>query len=78
LRRLIASEMVTVDGFFARPNGALDWFVESRELKKSENDLVESADTILYGRVTYQMMAVHTSLGSRFIASAKLPLACGQ
>jgi hypothetical protein len=32
VRRLIASEMVTVDGFFAGPNGELDWFVQSEEL----------------------------------------------
>jgi dihydrofolate reductase len=57
LRRLIASEMVTVDGFFAGPNEELDWFVQDEELDKFANDLIESVDTILYGRVTYQMMA---------------------
>jgi hypothetical protein len=30
VRRLIASEMVTVYGFFAGPNGELDWFVHDR------------------------------------------------
>jgi dihydrofolate reductase len=57
LRRLIASEMVTVDGFFAGPNGELDWFVQSEELDKFALDLLDSVDTILYGRATYQMMA---------------------
>jgi dihydrofolate reductase len=57
VRRLIASEMVTVDGFFAGPNGELDWFVQDEELDKFANELIESVDTILYGRATYQMMA---------------------
>jgi hypothetical protein len=49
LRRLIASEMGTVDGFFAGPNGELDWFVQDEELDKFAN-VLESVDTILYGR----------------------------
>jgi len=57
LRRIIASEMVTVDGFFSGPNGELDWFVEDEEGDKFANDLLDSVDTILYGRATYQMMA---------------------
>jgi dihydrofolate reductase len=59
LRRLLASEMVTVDGFFAGPNGELDWFVQGEELDEFANNLLDSVDTILYGRVTYQMMAGH-------------------
>jgi dihydrofolate reductase len=59
LRRLIASEMVTVDGFFAGANGELDWFVQGEELDEFANNLLDSVDTILYGRVTYQMMAGH-------------------
>jgi dihydrofolate reductase len=57
LRRLIASEMVTVDGFFAGDNGELAWFVQSEELDRFATKLLDSVDTILYGRVTYQMMA---------------------
>ena len=57
MRRLIASEMVTVDGFFSGPNGELDWFVQDDELGRFASDLIDSVDTILYGRVTYQMMA---------------------
>jgi dihydrofolate reductase len=57
LRRLIVSEMVTVDGFFSGPNGELDWFVQDDSLERFANDLLDSVDTILYGRVTYQLMA---------------------
>jgi dihydrofolate reductase len=57
LRRLIASEMVTVDGFFSGPKGEVDWFVQSEDLEEFAQKLIDSVDTILYGRVTYQMMA---------------------
>jgi dihydrofolate reductase len=56
LRRLIASEMVSVDGFFSGPNGEVDWFVQSEDLEEFAQHLIDSVDTILYGRVTYQMM----------------------
>jgi dihydrofolate reductase len=49
--------MVTIDGFFAGDNGELDWFVQSEELDRFATKLLDSVDTILYGRLTYQMMA---------------------
>ena len=57
MRKIIVSEMVTVDGFFAGSNGELDWFIQSEELDAYAMDLLESSDTILYGRKTYEMMA---------------------
>lgn len=57
MRRIIASEMVSIDGFFSGPNGELDWFVQDEELDRFAHELLDSVDTILYGRATYQMMA---------------------
>jgi dihydrofolate reductase len=57
LLRRVASEMVSIDGFFAGPNGQLDWFVQDEELDRYADELLNSVDTILYGRVTYEMMA---------------------
>lgn len=51
--------MVTVDGFFSGPNGELDWFVQDKELEKFATELIDSVDTILYGRATYEMMVGH-------------------
>ena len=49
--------MVTLDGFFARPNREIDWFVWNEEMTKYAIDLASAVDTILFGRVTYEMMA---------------------
>jgi len=57
MRRILVSEMVTVDGFFAGTNGELDWFGQDEALDTFALDLLESVDTLLYGRVTYEMMA---------------------
>ncbi len=49
--------MVTLDGFFAGPNGELDWFVVDEELNEYSIDLLSNVDTLLFGRVTYQLIA---------------------
>ena len=57
MRKIIASEMVTLDGYFAGPNGEIDWFVYNKEIEKYGIELARTVDTILFGRVTYEMMA---------------------
>ncbi len=57
MRKIIASEMVTLDGYFAGPNGEIDWFFWNDEMAKSAIDLISSVDTLLFGRVTYELMA---------------------
>jgi dihydrofolate reductase len=49
--------MVTVDGFFEGPNRNIDWFVFDDELEKYILETQVNADTLLFGRVTYQLMA---------------------
>jgi len=48
--------MVSLDGIFAGPNGEIDWFVVNDEFFQSATDLLNSVDTLLFGRVTYQGM----------------------
>jgi dihydrofolate reductase len=57
MKRLIAWNMVTLDGFFSAPDGNLDWFVFDDELDKYIRETQPQADTLVFGRVTYQMMA---------------------
>lgn len=57
MRKIIVSNNVTIDGFFAGPNGELDFFVWDDEMAKFSTDQLKTMDTILLGRVTYQLFA---------------------
>lgn len=57
MRKIIASEMVTLDGLFAGPNGEIDWFSWNEEMARYAIDLISTVDTLLFGRVTYELMA---------------------
>ena len=57
MRKLIVSEAVTLDGYFAGPNGEIDWQVLGPAHRSYSIELLDEADTLLFGRVTYEMMA---------------------
>jgi dihydrofolate reductase len=47
---------VSLDGFVAGPNGEIDWVNFDDDLIEDVQGLVNTADTALFGRVTYQLM----------------------
>ena len=57
MRKVIVSNFMTLDGFFAGLGGDLDWFVWDGEMAEYMKQQFGAIDTILFGRVTYQMMA---------------------
>jgi dihydrofolate reductase len=57
MRKVIVSNYMTLDGFFAGPHEELDWFVWDEETAADARELLGSVDTILFGRVTYELMA---------------------
>lgn len=59
MRKVIVSTWVTLDGFMAGPNGEMDWVSEhfDEAMGKYESDLVDRADTLILGRVTYESFA---------------------
>ena len=61
MRKIGAFENVSLDGYFAGPNGEIDWFVahsgSQAELDEFAVDSIKSTDTLLFGRVTYELMA---------------------
>jgi len=57
MRKLIMWNMVTVDGYFEGPGHDLGWFVFDDELEKYILETQATADTLLFGRLTYEMMA---------------------
>ena len=59
MRRIVAFNNVSADGYFAAPDGNLDWVVPDEELDKAVGDAIDrgGTDTFLFGRKTYQMFA---------------------
>lgn len=57
MRKVIVSEMVSLDGFFSGPNGELDWHVVDEEFNEFALEQLNAMDALLFGRVTYQVMA---------------------
>lgn len=59
MRKVIMFNRVSVDGFFAGPNGEIDWFIVDPELDKALHSMGQPdaalPDTVLLGRVTYQL-----------------------
>lgn len=57
MRKVIVSNLVSLDGLIAAPGGDLSWFAVGPEFFADYHDgLIASMGAILYGRVTYEMM----------------------
>ena len=54
MRKIVMLNRVSVDGFFAGPNGEIDWFIHDPEVDQAAHEGIQ-ADTVLFGRVTYQL-----------------------
>lgn len=54
MRKVTMLNRVSIDGFFAGPNGEIDWFIHDPEVDKAAHEMMRP-DTLLLGRVTYQM-----------------------
>lgn len=47
--------LVSIDGFFAGTDGNIDWHVVDEEFNKAAVEMIQRFDTILFGRITYQL-----------------------
>ncbi len=59
MRKVIVSNLVSVDGFFEGPNKELDWHVGDDEFFAYAKEMLRNADTLIFGAVTYKMMAAY-------------------
>ena len=57
MRKIIVQEMITVDGFFAGTKGEIDWHNVDAEFNDFAISMLTTADTLLFGRTTYDLMA---------------------
>lgn len=74
MRKIIVSEMVSVDGFFARSNGEIDWHVVDEEFNQYAINLLNTLDTILFGRVTYELFESYWPIAAKDPATSKSDL----
>jgi dihydrofolate reductase len=56
MRKVIFQMLVTLDGFFERPNGELDWHNVDQEFHEFSIDMLNNVDFLLFGRKTYELM----------------------
>jgi len=54
---MILFNMITLDGFFAGPQGEIDWHNVDAEFNDFAIEQLDSMDILLFGRVTYAWMA---------------------
>jgi len=57
MRKLIVFNMITIDGYFAGPNGEIDWHNTDEEFQNFELEVVDSYGTLIFGKKTYDLMA---------------------
>lgn len=57
MRRLTVFNLVTLDGYFAGQGGDISWHNVDEEFQELANAASNSGDTLLFGRVTYELMA---------------------
>lgn len=56
MRKIVMFNRVTLNGYFAGPNGEIDWFIHDPEVDRALHACMD-ADTMLLGRLTYEMFA---------------------
>jgi dihydrofolate reductase len=65
MRRLIVSNVMSLDGFFEGPNQDLSWHVVDDEFFAYAAEMLRSVDTILFGRTTYELMAKYWPVAAK-------------
>lgn len=56
MKKIIAAEWLSLDGFMAGPNGETDWFGWDEEIEQYAKESQSKSDTLLFGRTTYDLM----------------------
>ena len=57
MRKLLSFHATSADGYYEGPGQAFDWPVVDEDFNQFALRQLEEADTLLFGRVTYEMMA---------------------
>jgi len=57
MRKLLVFNLVTLDGYFEGLNRDISWHNVDEEFNEYAVDMLNSVDTLIFGRVTYELMA---------------------
>jgi len=57
MRKVFVSNLISLDGYLAGPDGDLSWFAVGPDFFAHVNKMMPSLGLLLFGRVTYEMMA---------------------
>jgi dihydrofolate reductase len=73
MNKLIFQMMVSLDGFYKGPDKETDWHLVDDEFIAYSIDLLHSVDTLIFGRLTYQLMAGHwPAVSSHSLVAGKM------
>ncbi|NUP10950.1 MAG: deaminase [Polyangiaceae bacterium] len=59
MSRMIVSMMTSIDNYIEGPGRALDWNIESPGFTRYCEEMLAETDTMLFGRVSYEMMIAY-------------------
>ncbi len=57
MRKLIVFNLISIDGYFAGPNGELDWHNYDLEISAFSSEQMQTLGALMFGRTTYELMA---------------------
>jgi dihydrofolate reductase len=56
MRKIFVSDLISVDGMFAGPGGDISWHNVDQEFNQFAAEMLNSVDTLIFGRTTYDLM----------------------
>ncbi|HEX4299243.1 MAG TPA: dihydrofolate reductase family protein [Gammaproteobacteria bacterium] len=59
MRKVLVSNLISLDGYLAGPDGDLSWFATGPDFFAYVNRMMPTLGLLLFGRVTYEMMAAY-------------------
>ena len=59
MRKIVMFNMISVDGYFTDANGGIEWHTVDEEFNRMAIENFDSIDTIMFGRVTYELFETY-------------------
>ena len=59
MRKVLVSNLISLDGYLAAPDGDLSWFAVGPDFFAYVHKMLPTLGMLLFGRVTYEMMAAY-------------------